>query len=588
MCVHSFLLLTQISLDSSSSNMVLRIPNYVAEQMRHLLTIYNGQVPFSDLEHIHAQTFKFQEDIDIKKMLKNLVPLTSSVTNFAGNRKWLVWAPGGRPYPPHRRGSGILPPSVNVQSTDGAHSSRGKSEESFTEWPSFDEVPPLSQPEPPVGVLVDITSGGSDNQTTPIAPPSLSEPPPLLIRDTPQKTVAVDSLLEDLHLPPALQSEGTAQADEDKEEPSAQDDVLLSLNEAAKTDVTLPASIHELTSLLESGKMEDKASTSAAVAPEPEVPVDLSPYGFLEKDLGPELMAELIANAHSYEDEAKPSDSQPDLFDYLEDDLPPPSDPALDETLKKLILVSEAMAKGEPLPTFGQEKEETVERKVAEEPFEPVDYLEAGMNPDQVLEEYRKAKDQSGGVLTPAMMDPFLTYFGELSGQAIEQMEAEERKKKPKKAGPARKKPTMAIRFPGQPSSASSSAPSVSNSNQASVSGDNGRDSPLSSSSAAFLSQENFGSDEDITDKPSQVAKSSSLVTGEDSASNFQNVSAENSSQVSIGNTSGVTSAKIASIQDKSVADLRPFVLAAVDYTLSRGDMPSEKKDSPSDDSEVD
>ena len=291
--------------------MVLAIPYFVAEQLRHLLTIYDGRVPFSDLEHIHAQ---FQEDIDIKKLLKSLIYTVSNVVNFAGNHKWVVWAPGGRPYPPHRRGSDIPPPTVDIQGADSDYSPREKSEESFTEWPSFDEVPPLSQPEPPVGVLVDITSGGSDNQTTPIAPPSLSEPPPLLIRDTPQKTVAVDSLLDDFHLPPALQSEGTAQADEDKEKSSAQNDVLLPLNEAPTSNII---------------------------------------------------------------------------------------------------------------------------------------------------------------------------------------MEAEERKKKPKKAGPARKKPTMAIRFPGQPSSASSTAPSVSNSNQASISGDNGRDSPLSSSSA--LRRLNF---EGVTDEP--------------------------------------------------------------------------------------
>ena len=371
--------------------MVLRIPNYVAEQMRHLLTIYNGQVPFSDLEHIHAQTFKFQEDIDIKKMLKNLVPLTSSVTNFAGNRKWLVWAPGGWPYPPHRRGSVIPPPTVDIQGDDSDHSPKEKNEKTFTDWPSFDDVAPLSQTEPPVGVLVDITSNSTDNQ-----------------------------------------------------------------------------------------------------AP------DLSPHGFLEeKDLGPELMAELIANAHSYEDKAKPSE-----------------------------------------------------------------------------EEYKKAKDQSGGVLTP-------TYYRELYGQAIEQMEAEERKKKPKKAGPARKKPTMAIRFPGQPSSASSSAPSVSNSNQASISGDNGRDSPLSSFSAAFLSQENCGSDEDITDKPSQVAKSSSLVIEKDATSNFQNVSTGNFSQVST--MSGMTS----SFQDKTVVDVRPFVSVPANYMLCQEDTPFENKASPPDDPRV-
>ena len=79
----------------------------------------------------------------------------------------------------------------------------------------------------------------------------------------------------------------------------------------------------------------------------------------------------------------------------------------------------------------------------------PVDYLQLGWKPDQVLAELQRQKTHyQGGILPPDQMEPFLDYFGEMSSRELERMESQEGKPKPKKGG--RKRRNMAIRFPDQ------------------------------------------------------------------------------------------------------------------------------------------
>lgn len=84
----------------------------------------------------------------------------------------------------------------------------------------------------------------------------------------------------------------------------------------------------------------------------------------------------------------------------------------------------------------------------------PVDFLEKGLDPDQVLDQLQKLKEAYGGTLTPDQMDPFLDYFGELSSRELDRIEALEAKSNPKKKGGSgearKKKRNMAIRFPSQ------------------------------------------------------------------------------------------------------------------------------------------
>ena len=575
---------SQISLDSTNSNLVLRIPNYAAEQLRHLLTINNGRLPFNELEAKYEESFGYQDDIDIQKIGKTLVQTASNVVNFAGNRKWLVWAPSGRPYPPHRRAHASPPtdqlpsagnsvewpcfdsvaqatPATEYSPVDVSHTDNSQllSVGNSVEWPCFDSV---AQATPttkhsPVDVSV-VTATQTSIVNTPISPPTTMEgPPPLLICNKPIPTPR--TFVPVINNDQALSQEETSTTALGKSSQDVTVDISFPSTIGQVSDPTdLPSTVDEFSSFLEA------AGCDSPVTPPLEVTVDPSPYGFLEKELGPELMAELISNAHSFDDMGTASESQPDLFDYLDDDLPPPSDPSLDDTLEKLILVSEAMARGEPLPKFGKEEEEKVEQTDLDDSIEPIDYLKTGMNPEQVLDEFNKAKERSGGALTPSLMDPFLTYFGELSGQAIEQLEAEERKKKPKKA--PRKRPTMAIRFPGQPPLDTSASQSAS---AAAVSSDNDRSS-LSSSSLTH----NSGSDEGHDDKPS------SHMTEPETVSESQKPGMGDTSQFLKGNISVGPSSKIASIREKSVSDWRPFLLAAVDYIPNREAVSSGDKES--------
>lgn len=85
-----------------------------------------------------------------------------------------------------------------------------------------------------------------------------------------------------------------------------------------------------------------------------------------------------------------------------------------------------------------------------------VDFLQSGLDPDQVLDQMQKLKEVSGGILTLDQMDPFLDYFGEISSRELDRIEALEEKSNLKKkssggSGEVRKKKrSMAIRFPSQ------------------------------------------------------------------------------------------------------------------------------------------
>ncbi len=571
-CFYAFMHL-QISLDTSNSRLELQILNFVGEQLRHLLTLYNGRLPLDKLEAIYNEIFGSHSEIDIKKMEKTFVHTASNVVNFAGNRKWLVWAPNGQPYPAHRKEVQTTPPPDSDQSLKTAPTS---------EWPSFDAGPSYSSC---VETSITTVTQGSDPVPSPLVPSSKKELQwpkfePISPRaDSPVTTTYDDSLVSSvmdrsppsvIDGPPLMIDNAAPVPTPRKAVPSAKPRVprqmTTSIVDVNRSDEVI---LNEQTSLLESADSTDDSPHTLPLLDE--VTVDPSPYGFLEKELGPDLMAELISSAHLNENKPLSSENQPDLFDYLDDDIPPPSDPTLDETLEKLTLVSRALARGEPCPKFGTEEEEKkVYLPVCAEPIEPIDYLKTGMNPEEVLEEFKKAKERSGGVLTPSLMDPFLTYFGELSGQAIEQMETEERKKKPKKA--PRKKPTMAIRFPGQSTSGNSASQS---SNATAISSDNAGNSFLSSSGAT-LSQ-NSESGYDISASPPLAKVTSGHLIDFDSVSE---------SQISFGNSSGISPTKLASIRDKSMSDWRPFVLAAVDYSMNREIPPSHSKDSLSESSD--
>lgn len=594
-----------MSEDTFQSRLTLTTSILLAEQIRHLLTVHNGRVPFQDLQAIYTAQFGNQTQIDSTKVAdKRLILTASRVVNFAGDQRWLVWAPTGHPYPPKRRGH---VPSAATVDFGGPILSTGQNEnlkEALKHPPKFQSMP-SEAPSSSLTTSQTVISLQSDTLVR-------QSSPPFSISSTPVTSTTCDqyshTAVNSSRTHPRLNGNSIGNESSPLEETKKDSFTEWPSFDVDNTLPYVPASISNLPSEPTAHKVNVTSasvvpSTSSAVSGE--IVVDPSPYGFLEKELGPELMAELISNAHPRdEDVPSTSDSHPDLFDYLDDDLPPPkSDPALDETFEKLVLVSEAMAKGEPLPTF--EKEEQDERKVQEVlvPHETMDYLEAGMDPEQVLEEFKKVKESAGGILSPALMDPFLTYFGELSGQAIERMQAAEREKKPKK-GSAKKKRTIAIRFPGQSTTSDvvSSQPNEKAVEEASSIGDHSSDQLPTTQTAPLPSLEStldtIATKELTSDRCSQedsgaVSVTSSHVTESGTASETQSVGVASShvtefgpvsetdlpesvaettgisSQACSDNISEHTSQKIALIRDKSVADWRPFVLSAVNYTVN-------------------
>ena len=586
--------------DTFQSRLTLTTTSLLAEQIRHLLTVHNGRVPFQDLQSIYTAQFGNQTSIDAVKVIDKRFILTASrVVNFAGDQRWLVWAPAGHPYPAKRRGLDSTAAVVDFGHPTNAYGQTDDLKESLN-------LPPKFESSPDEAANASWTTSQTVDPYTSLQSDVLvsQASPPFSISSTPQTSNSGDQFsytASRTHAPLNGNNIGIRSSPPEErftEWPSFDKDVTVPYVPVNTSKLPLDSSSHKVN--VTSSSVPSSTISSESV-------VDPSPYGFLEKELGPELMAELISNAHPCDEDApSTSDSHPDLFDYLDDDLPPKSDPALDEMFEKLVLVSEATAKGEPIPTFergGQEERKDEEVLV---PHKTMDYLEEGMDPEQVLEEFKKVKESAGGILSPALMDPFLTYFGELSGQAIERMQAAEREKKPKK-GVAKKKRTIAIRFPGQ-STHSDAVPRQPNEDAPEeVSGvsdySNGQLSTTQTTPPPSLKEsmsDTISTKEPKSDRYSQedsgaVGVASSHVTEIGSALETQSVVVDSShvaesgsaletqcveipasihetkisSQACSDNTSEQTSAKIASIRDKSIADWRPFVLSAVNYTLN-------------------
>ena len=163
---------------------------------------------------------------------------------------------------------------------------------------------------------------------------------------------------------------------------------------------------------------------------------DDSPYAFLLKD--PSFLQQVTVKEEDAESALSTAEALKRLLEAGKSvpDLPPPQ-----------LRFSEGPAENEniaPVPT----KKDT----------ETTDYLKAGLNPDQVLQEMYRVKDSSGGIIDPTSMEPFLDYFGELSSRELERLESQQQQQSksaavaptPPVKGVHRKKRMMAIRFPGQ------------------------------------------------------------------------------------------------------------------------------------------
>lgn len=174
-------------------------------------------------------------------------------------------------------------------------------------------------------------------------------------------------------------------------------------------------------------------------------------------------------------------------------------------------------------------------------------FAQLGMTPDEVLQEFHLLKERSGGVLDFEKMDPFLEYFGELSGRELERLESLKQKKKPSK-GAGRKKPAMAIRFPSQASpSTTNSLPSSSKSepetvalkgNQPNISeSSNVSDDSDSIDEALPQSGDAFQVEQESLKETERCATSSSQFAGSEAALTTGVVSTEKDVPVVAGDT---------------------------------------------------
>ena len=438
----------QLSKEDDNPRPVLAPPTRFAEQIRHLFTLHGGRILLGSLQEVFAKEFGKPTDITISK--KNLLSHAKSVASVTG-QQWVVWAPTGRPYPPRPK-KGI----------SGSLHHRTAFSESGTEWAAS------SKPTSGEGEinLIDFDSEGETNL---IDLDTVCMPPTVDSQNAAETTegakAAATSFSATLLDTPLSCRDPTsvpiiAQSVEgDSDEPRGEDEVPLVASRSVDPQplAELPVAVvpalgdlkvdadaslgdddiqghsgsgshprppiddhHKGSSELSYASVPALISASeATVAPIKEIPIVASTYGFLQKELEPELMAELTSNAHSHEVQS--------TFGLQ---------PLGDETRSG---AQEFISKG---------REDVVGKDENLSPGK-IDFIEANLTPDEVLQEFQKLKETSGGLLDPEKMEPFLSYFGELSSRELKRLESEKPKKTSK--GAMRKK-RMAIRFPGQSS----------------------------------------------------------------------------------------------------------------------------------------
>ena len=419
-----------------------------AEQLRFLLTQNNGRLPLDTLQGCFISAFGTPPDTDGRDWLSTkLIHYAPHVVNLTGN-KWVVWAPAGKPYPPRQSAKSLSSSLASYRSA----SSQGSSVEAHQEWTS---LPSVSREEDLLVVEESVEVGEGEVEmgesghgvagavsvdgrvgtqlsalfpsppaktlvTTPVVFGAGPNPPAVTHADANSPVTESGGFM----LSPELCGK-TSPPEEQQIAPFGLPPPRQFFNGSQDPPVFLPP------------KSTDSHS-SARSDREKVVECDASPYGFLEKDQ--ELLAkvtvkeedgETLSTAEALQqliEAGKPS------HDFLIPDLPPP-------LLPVPTLENESPHRESDIPVDGT-----------------ADYLEAGLKPDEVLQELYRVKESGGGVINPASMEPFLSYFGELSSRELERLESQQAKKSKTPPAPSptptkgqlRNKRMMAIRFPGQ------------------------------------------------------------------------------------------------------------------------------------------
>ena len=408
------------------------------------------------VESVYTFTFGIQTHISISDLLERnkIIRVAPHVVNVTGNCKWLVWAATGRPYPNRDRKTSVLPMNTCVAEvseacveTTNKHSTNAMVGADVTE----DDSPPVAsqlKPHPIFSEPAPSPLGSKQNSTADSDEPKSTETSTAVsvtqvnventvsnIDDSAANTNFIESSVD----PPSTTSTTTTSAS-----PSQHSITMASISQPSTTTTLANPPQYSITTTTMASPPQTSTTTATLASPSQtkgessgEVAVGevtAETYGFLEETLEPELMAELRASGEQHQQREQT------LGELLS------TQPLSEQAIQLLLHFAKPMSDIDLEESDGDSVEEP-EKQV--ESDQPVDYLASGMSPDQVLEEMRSLKERSGGYLSPDKMEPFLTYFGELSSRELDRINTLEEKEKAKsKKEATKKKRVMAIRFP--------------------------------------------------------------------------------------------------------------------------------------------
>lgn len=434
------------------------------------MTIHDGCVPMEQVESIYTFTFGIQTHINITDLLERnkIIRVAPHVVNVTGNRKWLVWAPTGRPYPNRDRKTRVIPMNKCVAEVSGAgvetaktavaeksealmneHSTNAMVGADVTE----DDSPPVAsqlKPHPIFSEPAPTPLGNKQNSTADSDKPKSTETSTAVsmtqmnvensvsnVGDSAANTNFIESSVD----PPSTTTTTTSAS---PSQHSMSTTTMAGISQSSTTTTSANPPQYSITTTTMASPPQTSTTTATLASPSQtngessgEIAageVTAETYGFLEETLEPELMAELRASGEQHQQREQT------LGELLS------TQPYSEQAIQLLLHFAKPMSELDLEESDGDSVEEP-EKQV--ESDQPVDYLASGMSPDQVLEEMRSLKERSGGYLSPDKMEPFLTYFGELSSRELDRLEAlEEKEKEKSKKGATKKKRVMAIRFP--------------------------------------------------------------------------------------------------------------------------------------------
>ena len=350
---------------------------------------------------------------------KNLLQIAPHTVNLTGH-KWVVWAPTGRPYPP--RGGKVSRFELSGL-MDGGEKESNVSK--LGEAATTDIAANVGE-----GLLRMATGDGADSRSDENHKESAKvvmtegEDKHTQVATSGSPTAAKIGGLE-ATTPEPPTPEAPFVTDEEPPSGGATNQAVTSIANTLQSQSSLSSAVHNASPNV---TRPDPPSPSSNTQEQPkldETSIDpSSPYGFLSSA----LIAELIIHTKELATNDLPTADDTENPDFL-------AQYAGEFQEDRLKDSSGGELEGKDEPSTPPEK---------------VDYLKKNMTPDEVLHEFRQLKERCGGYLDPEKMDPFLTYFGELSGRELERLESLKTKPSSSTKGAARRKQMMAIRFPSQ------------------------------------------------------------------------------------------------------------------------------------------